>query len=162
MNQPFEHNPGTSGIVVDPDRAGKPTLDPLSGPDLGMFSKELMSDDVAVNRFPFQSESAHKWFLQWEKLRLTYNGILLVIVLGMSACFFGWSMFVNPEFWLFLGISCFLANVCFCVGPWIEGWLALLGADHLLVRRLVFSFGLLLACFLTVGAIFYWHLYGLN
>jgi len=103
------------------------------------------------------SDSAQSVFLAWEKLRLAYNVILLGVVLLLCSSLFGWSAFQNPSFWEYLVEGVLGANLCFCIGPWLEGWLAIAGANRRVVRWVIFVPGILLACLLTGGALVLWH-----
>jgi len=113
-----------------------------------------MNEQVQENSENRPPESAHAAFLAWEKLRLVYNTILLCEVLVTCACIFGWSEFGNMRFWWNLAYCCFAANVCFCVGPWAEGWLTMLAGDRHAVRAFIFVLGTLFACILAAAAIY--------
>jgi hypothetical protein len=115
------------------------------------------AEEISVTRQP---ESAQTAFLAWEKFRFVYNLILVGVVLIVAAPLYGWSVFGDAAFWEYLAFGCFAANVCFCVGPWIEGWLALAGGDRRVLRLVVFVPGMVLACILTGAALLSWHFQG--
>jgi hypothetical protein len=102
-------------------------------------------------------ESAKSAFLTWEKFRLAYNLLLSIFVIAASACWFGFDGFQDSEFWWYLVYSALLANVCFCVGPWVEGWLSVAGADREPVRWVLFVSGTVLACGLVLCALMAWQ-----
>src|ERR1700677_2517035 len=104
------------------------------------LSKNLIDLDISA-----PPPSADDAFLAWEKMRLAYNVILVGVVLMNCACFSRWSLFQNLSCWWYLACCVVAANVCFCVGPWIEGWLSIAGADRHLVRWLLFLPGVILA-----------------
>lgn len=101
------------------------------------------------------TESARSVFLAWEALRLVYNGLLAIIVLACAA-----SSLSNWDFWELLATGVFGANVCFCVGPILEGYVALLGAPRRVVRWLIFVPGMLFACAATLGLLYVWNMGG--
>jgi hypothetical protein len=117
-------------------------------------------DQIAPTIDRGNEESARAVFLAWEKLRLAYNAILVGVVLAVFGCLFGWSVLAQEEVWEYLVAGAFLANVCFCVGPWAEGWLAVAGARRKDVRSALFVLGTLLACGLCCLALYSWHTRG--
>ncbi len=56
-------------------------------------------------------------FLGWERLRIVFNSVLVSLTL---LCGFG-SLAV-PKFWFTAMFGAILTNVCFCVGPVLEGY----------------------------------------
>jgi hypothetical protein len=92
--------------------------------------------------------TAREVFLAWEKLRLIYNAILA----GLSL-FLGLPRLGDPDFWFILFEGALIANVCFCLGPVLEGYAALVGVLRRGVRMLLFVLGTSLAALLTVFAI---------
>lgn len=95
-----------------------------------------------------REETANEGFLAWEKFRLAYNLILFVIVL-VTLVATGKIATLGIDECLQILAGAFLANVCFCVGPWIEGWIALAGANRSVVRWGLVVVGTPLACFLA-------------
>jgi hypothetical protein len=98
---------------------------------------------------PSQPVSAREVFLAWERLRLLYNVALAGLVVVLCTAVFDWSAFKVEDILVFA----FLANVCFCVGPWVEGWMAMAGFDRAGSRGFVFGVGLVVAAALTYLAI---------
>ncbi|MGL6075499.1 MAG: hypothetical protein ACRC8S_15200 [Fimbriiglobus sp.] len=98
-------------------------------------------------------DSAHAVFLAWERLRLAYNAVLGLVVL-----FFAGSELPNREFQGFLLRAVIGANLCFCLGPVAEGYLALVGANRRVARWCLFVPGLLFGCLVASAALFSWHL----
>lgn len=91
-------------------------------------------------------------FLLWEKLRVLYNAILgLVTVVTL--------LVVPPrsrslsDLFLSLAFFCFAANVCFCLGPVIDGYARLLGMRHNAVTVVIFSLGTGFAVLLALFAV---------
>lgn len=101
------------------------------------------------------TDSARSVFLAWEFLRLFYNGILVIIVLVRSA-----SSLAEWDFWELLAQGFLGANICFCMGPILEGYVALLGAPRRIVRWLIFVPAMLFACAATLGLLQIWHMGG--
>lgn len=102
-------------------------------------------------------ESARSVFLAWEFLRVIYNGILVLVVLVREA-----SSLNDWELWEYLVQGLIGANLCFCVGPVVEGYVALLGAPRRIVRWFIFVPGMLLACLISLAALYVWHMRGFN
>jgi hypothetical protein len=72
-------------------------------------------------------------FFAWEKLRLLYNGLLILAVLIR----FQFILEVIP----FFVEPAIYANLCFCAGPVAEGYLCWLGLAHQPCRWVVFWIG---------------------
>lgn len=98
-------------------------------------------------------DTAREAFLAWEKFRIGYNVLLLGVVLATSR----WSLFGQWDFWEYLFCCALAANICFCVGPWIEGWLSFAGGDRQTIRWSLFIPASLIACVLTVVALVSWR-----
>lgn len=88
-------------------------------------------------------EELGRVIVTWEKLRLLYNGIgllptvLIVIVAGS-----------HP----FEIAGCaFLANLCFCLGPLVDGYLTWFGFRHRAVTVVLFVLGTFLMLLLAAG-----------
>ena len=114
---------------------------------------ELARDDVLRDiwtKLIFSPENprAVDVFLAWEKMRLAYN-LVLATVVSLFIGLFG----VSISF-LSLLEPAVAANVCFCDGPVVEGYVCLLTRERRLVRGLVFLFGTLLATFLAFFYLF--------
>jgi hypothetical protein len=97
-------------------------------------------------------ERATTVFLAWEKLRLLYNAILAAVV-----CWVGSGLLAHSAFWPQLLMDAFLANVFFCLGPCLEGYICLFGGNgtpRATVRAVLFFLGTLLSVVLALGALF--------
>lgn len=84
-------------------------------------------------------------FLAWERLRVVYNLVLVVVVLT-----FGWRALSEPDIWPRMLAAALFANLCFCAGMVGEGYLTLLGFPRQGARHAVFAGGTLFASFLAV------------
>lgn len=102
---------------------------------------------------PPTGDSARAVFLAWERLRLGYNATLGLVVLVLAGHDLG-----DRDFRTFVLRAAVAANLCFCLGPVAEGYLALLGANRRVARWFVFVPGTLLGCLLTLAALFSWAL----
>jgi hypothetical protein len=87
--------------------------------------------------------TAREVFFAWEKLRLAYNAILTIVVLGRIGS-------VALDFVPHLLEAAIMANICFCVGPVAEGYLCWLTLHRRAARYILFLFGLPLALFYTM------------
>jgi hypothetical protein len=81
-------------------------------------------------------------------MRLVYNAVLALATLAL-----GWRFLGDPAFWIYLVACMFAANVCFCVGPCVEGYAVLIGISRKPVRGILLFLGLALGLFLTVLAV---------
>jgi hypothetical protein len=90
-------------------------------------------------------------FLAWEQLRISYNVILAFLALGLA---FAWGRLWTPEFWSVALLGALRANLYFCAGPCLEGYIAYLGGHRLVARTLFFLVGVGWSCVLAVGALF--------
>jgi hypothetical protein len=104
-------------------------------------------------QMPATNDSAGKVFVSWWQLRLIYNATLALIVLVFGFV----DVFVLDFLW-FVARCALGANLCFCLGPVAERYLTLLGVSRADARGLVFVPGLLLACLLTLGAVYFWEM----
>lgn len=88
--------------------------------------------------------------LSWEKLRLVYNGVLVL----ESVCLYfllGMHDWVTPYFYLVvLPVLVVIANVCFTLGPAVECYLFFLGFYRSYLRWVLFVPGMLFAIFLAL------------
>jgi hypothetical protein len=93
-------------------------------------------------------------FFAWERLRLLYNLILAVVVVGFGAL----SAEVRvPLFWFRVAGEAIIANVCFCCGPVAECYLRWGGLRLRAARWCLFGSGTLLAAWMAVEAMRHWH-----
>ncbi len=102
------------------------------------FSEETRRVDVVR-----QDATATEVFLAWEKLRLVYNGVLILcsLVLGVLC-----GTITDLEFFALCMIGAVVMNVCYCLGPVLEGYLVwMLRADRITSRAVVFIGGLALS-----------------
>jgi hypothetical protein len=87
-------------------------------------------------RDPYDHPDAMAVFFAWEKLRLVYNAVLAIVVLG----FLGVSgAETSLRFWFQLALAAGGANLCFCAGPVAEGYLCWFGLERRTVRVLLFA-----------------------
>jgi len=85
-------------------------------------------------------------FFAWEKLRILYNGLLILVVLVRIE--------FNLQLFFFFLEPAIYANLCFCAGPVAEGYLTLIGLPRQQFRWLIFWVGF----FITFAlAIIYTH-----
>jgi hypothetical protein len=66
---------------------------------------------------PASSVDFREVFFGWERLRVVYNGVLVALTL---VC--GLGSVADPKFWSTAVFGAVLTNVCFCVGPVLEGY----------------------------------------
>jgi hypothetical protein len=125
---------------------------------------ELPPDDVnpyappsAAQTGPHEPESSDfAMFLRWERLRLLYNAILgVVTILGMLAPHHGLRGNIPNQIvgLIPLGLG---ANVCYCIGPVLEGYAHLIGLRGKVVTGILFGLGTAFAALLAWAAILGW------
>ena len=119
----------------------------------GITSAPPVSEPLA----PPVEETAQSAFLGWEKLRVAFNGVLVVVVLLSAG-----SALSEEAFWLFVVQGALLANLCFCLGPVVEGYLTLAGSGRQPARWIVFSLGVMAGCLLAYLAVFSWQMRGFD
>jgi hypothetical protein len=105
---------------------------------------KVLDDSTAAN------PSAVAVFFAWETLRLCYNATLIIIALAMGS-FTG--IVGSHLFWAPCIYGAFLCNICFCVGPVIEGYLCWFGANRLAVRCFLFVSAVLLSVAIEIVAV---------
>lgn len=93
-----------------------------------------------------RGDSARAVFIAWEGLRIAYIAILIFFSLALAAAL---GVEIDTLFWQRVIPGAVFANVCFCVGPCAEGYLALMGADRRLARGFFFLAGLSLTSLLA-------------
>lgn len=100
---------------------------------------------------PDLQDSAHANFVAWERLRLYYNGALVVLTAGtgLGAALLGTVLGQQDEGFarlLFLGMfglfGAIPINIAYCVGPVAEGYLVRSGINRGTARRFLFFAGL--------------------
>ena len=97
--------------------------------------------------------TAKEVFLAWEKLRLPYNIVLLLLTVGGFGLL-GTGTIGPKELLGNLIGGAVIANVCFCAGPCAEGYLVWIGANRPITRMIVFAVGLALASLLALAEVF--------
>ena len=85
----------------------------------------------------------------WERRRLTYNIVLTSVVVAVVLLAHRDLLFDRP-FGRFLLARAFLANLCFCTGPVVDGYLHRVGLDGEASGQILFGLGLLVSVPATV------------
>lgn len=77
-------------------------------------------------------------FLEWEKMRLAYIGILVIftILIGLSEL-------ANPAFWVVALVGAVVSNLCYFLGPIVETYVTWLGLRSVAIRWGMFIVGTL-------------------
>lgn len=88
-------------------------------------------------------------FLKWEKLRIVYNLILLVILLISRIPAMGNNIFEPWALGSWL-VGAVLANLCFFLGPLSETYIAWLGWRSVGVTVIIFAVGVLVSIPLVI------------
>ncbi len=89
---------------------------------------------------------ARRTFYAWEKLRIVYIGVLVLITLG----FVGLRRLWGLELSFTMIVGAVGANVCFFAGPVVETYVVWLGYRGKRLRYVLFSAGLALSIGLAV------------
>lgn len=93
-------------------------------------------------------ESADSVFRHWEWLRLVYNGVLAIALIPWIHM-----LISEPKFTVFVIECAVAANVAFCAGHVVEGYVSLLGAPRKTTRYALFTLGTILAIGLELVSI---------
>lgn len=86
---------------------------------------------------------------RWERLRIYYNGILVSLVLLLVLSFVP-HHFVDPSFWLWVVFGALFSNLCFFLGPSLEGYGTYARLWNNVLTGLLFLVGLGLTMLLAV------------
>ena len=89
--------------------------------------------------------------MAWERLRVVYNLVLIVIVVIIAAS--RRMLWSDHRFPVFLFERVVLANLCFCAGPVIDGYLHLLKIGGRPSRLILFFCGLVLSILITIVSV---------
>lgn len=92
-------------------------------------------------------------FLRWEKLRVLYNAILGVETLVLLGTIRPSVKGGTPALLEWLAVLCFAANVCYCVGPVLDGYAHLIGLRGRSVTGVLFGLGTSFSILLALAAI---------
>ena len=95
---------------------------------------------------------ARSTFLAWEKLRIAYVSILIVITV-LLVLLVGPAGFLNRRLLLMTVEGAIVANVAYLAGPTIETYVKWLGYDRPWPRWVMFIGGTLLTIILAVGVL---------
>lgn len=102
--------------------------------------RRMEASIAALEPVDTEEESAHHVWLAWEKLRVVYN-----LVLGAETLVLGGKMFTTVSGLEMLVLGALGANVCFCAGPVLEGYLRALKMPRRIARWLLFLSGMFIA-----------------
>ena len=91
-------------------------------------------------------DSADEVFRRWEQLRIVYN-----LVLGLAMIPFLKQFLDQPQFTMQVLEGAVGANLCFCAGPVVEGYAAMIGLPRRPTRWVIFAGGLLLSLALEIA-----------
>ena len=122
------------------------TENPYSAPNAELVEPS----SVTGNRYARVGEVV----VTWEKLRLVYNGILapFSILLFVASLYVGSTKLASFSELVIFGGG--LANLCFCAGPLVDGYLTWFGIRSRRVTGFLFVSGLLLTMLLVIVAVF--------
>jgi len=111
-----------------------------------------MSDDVP-SPVQIALSDVRETFLIWERLRILYNAVLVALT-----CLVVFSLkpeaATEPHFWSRTILGALAANVCFFAGPAADCYIRWLGYKSRVVTYGILGMGLLVACGITVSALF--------
>ncbi|MBN1909716.1 MAG: hypothetical protein JW818_08255 [Pirellulales bacterium] len=100
----------------------------------------------ATPNAPFEDRFAQTYqvIITWEKLRIVYNAVLVVVTLGVA--WLTWEYRPTPLMMIgTVGLGAIAANILFCAGHAVDGFLTLCGIRQPAVTWALFGFGTLLA-----------------
>jgi hypothetical protein len=98
--------------------------------------------------------TAREVFLSWERFRLAYNLALAGVVLLAVLVTRDTTLLSDGRFWWHLAARALAANLCFGLGPWVEGWLRVAGEGGFGTRAVLVVLGTGLATVLAAASVF--------
>ncbi len=113
----------------------------LHGSQLNTAPAELPSDQEPVGVM------LRRVFLAWERLRVLFDGALILLVVGFAA--FSPRMLTRMEFWIIAIQGAIMANLFYLAGPIYESYATWLGWRTKGLRPVLFIFGTTITAALT-------------
>lgn len=114
---------------------------------------------------PDLRDSAYANFVAWEKLRLLFNAILVVVsVLALvpRVLLFGQAFPLGPVsligYLALLPFGAVAANLAYCVGPTVEGYLVMLRIGRGFARAIVFTLGVIAGSMLAFVSVMFFDI----
>ncbi len=95
-------------------------------------------------------------FLQWEKLRIVYN-VVLVALTCIATFGLKPELAMDPGFWLAAVAAGLAANVCFFIGPMAECYIRWLGYRSPVLTYGLFGAGMAFSSAVTLVAAMFVH-----
>ena len=129
--------------------------DPAAVPDSGAFNPYSAPEEMRDPADPTSALSTRdqrcltigRVLVTWEKLRILYNAILGVEALFVF--FVGWRAAVHfDDIVITIGVGALTANVCFCLGPLMDGYLSWFGLRSYAITACLYVVGLGIAVLL--------------
>lgn len=110
-----------------------------------------VSEPIVDDRF----HAVGKTMVAWEKLRLIYNIVMGLFVLAVVAI--SQAMVARNYFEVCAEIAAggLFANLCYCVGPMIDGYLTWFGVRHRIITIILFICGTILTMFMALAVILF-------
>jgi hypothetical protein len=96
--------------------------------------------------------SAKRICIEWEKLRILYNGALIAWVVYLVEANQP-ALFETFAFWITCIVGAIVANVCFFAGPLAETYFHWIGFKHWSIRWAMLLIGTQLAALLATGTL---------
>ena len=100
--------------------------------------------------------SAKSVFTAWERLRLVFNATLVLLVMVVASTLVNREQLAEARFWRFLIKAAIGANVCFCSGFVVEGYLVQVGVPRRVSRPILFAGGLIVSACLAYACVAMW------
>ena len=103
-----------------------------------------------VDQRPDVSFSYRRVLIRWERLRLVYNVLMLVVAIGTAA----WVLappgtYTGGPFLKYFAYRAVQANILFCAGPAVDLAVSWLGLRSRVVTGVLFGCGTVVSIFLT-------------
>ena len=127
----------------DQQAKGNPYSAPLAQEDFSNGDRQDVVPQTTLGQI------GKRVFLEWEKLRLVYIGILVTFTVLI-----GLSQLGHPGFWLVAVFGGVVANLCFFTGPIIETYVTWLGFRSVAIRWVMFVAGTLFTMASAAATIF--------
>jgi hypothetical protein len=126
------------------------TVNPYRAPESTPGEEDWIAPaDPAMLRRERKYAAIGRVMVTWEKLRVVYNATLGLTVIAVGVTLIGVS---SGGVWVFrvATLGAVVANVCFCAGPVVDGYLTWLGFRSPIITGVLFVAGTSLAMLLAL------------
>ncbi len=125
---------------------------PFQSPAVTGSAAAIATTDSETTPTQSRFETIGRVAVQWEKLRLAYNAVLLIEVMILTTGFR--QLFHAPDLVVQYAGACLAANLCFCAGPLVDGYLSWFRIRSPVITGFLFAAGTLISIWLALALTF--------